>query len=38
VVVKQPLSESQSTFIREMRETNPEAVKALEDTGIRANP
>ena len=38
VVVKQPLSESQSTFIREMRETNPEAIKALEDTGIRANP
>ena len=34
VVVKQPLSESQSTFIQEMRETNPEAVKALEDTGI----
>ena len=38
VIVKQPLNESQSTLIREMRETNPETVKALEDTGIMGRP
>lgn len=38
VIVKQPLNESQSTLIREMRETNPETVKALEDTGIMTQP
>jgi chemotaxis protein MotB len=38
VIVKQPLNESQSTLIREMRETNPETVKALEDTGIMDRP
>lgn len=38
VIVKQPLNESQSILIREMRETNPETVKALEDTGIMTQP
>lgn len=38
VIVKQPLNGSQSTLIREMRETNPETVKALEDTGIMGRP
>lgn len=38
VIVKQPLNESQSTLIREMRQTNPEAVQALEDTGITSTP
>ena len=38
VIVKQPLNESQSSLIREMRETNPETVKALEDTGIMDRP
>ena len=36
VIVKQPLSDSQSELIREMRETNPETVKAMDDTNFRA--
>ena len=34
VIVKQPLDESRSALIQEMRATNPEAVKALDDTGL----
>ena len=37
VIVKQPLDESQSALIREMRETNPETVKALGETDLNAN-
>ena len=34
VIVKQPLDESRSALIQDMRQTNPEAVKALDDTGL----
>ena len=34
VIVKQPLDESRSALIQDMRRTNPEAVKALDDTGL----
>lgn len=36
VIVKQPLSDSQSELIREMRETSPETVKAMDDTNFTA--
>ncbi len=34
VIVKQPLDESRSALIQEMRATSPETVKALDDTGL----
>ena len=34
VIVKQPLDESRSALIQDMRQTNPEAVKALDETGL----
>lgn len=37
VIVKQPLDDSQSALIKEMRETNPETVKALGETDLNAN-
>lgn len=34
VIVKQPLDESRSSLIQEMRQSSPEAVKALDETGL----